>query len=807
MRRRTLFLVGVMLGTATAATPVQGADTASGAAPVAATRQETAVEGTVRAAEQPQRLAGVSIILEGRGSASGTRQEVVSGDDGSFMFESVPAGEYQITAGILGRRMATRDVTVVAGETARVSFSLEIEALSLDELVVTGTVLPTSVREVPTPITIVSRADIERLAPRNVAELVRTAVPGAVYTDEGPGARYGVFSVRGVSGLGAASTLKVYVDGVEVADPAYVTNLDPGIIERVEVISGPQASTIYGSRAISGVMQIFTKRGSGGDWRSPQLSGAVELEMVESPHVGGTPQAPEYRVSLAGGDSRFGYHLGFSRKEEPQWVDLLVQQDRNFVGSVNFALGNVNVSASSRIQDGLNEFSWNPITRRIFQDVGIRANPPERQLFVSNLETHSLAIGYEGPWGWKSDFRWGFDRYEGSYFDAVPDALFNYTVRSWDTSRSSYAFNLTKRLELSADVHSTLVLGRDASRYLLTGHNRTEVSDWRDYQRPPDDYDNEQRSDGYFGQVQLGFKDAVYFTGGLRSDRSPEGSSFGQTWSPRVGLTGVRQAGEFTIKPRIAWGQSVIVPGDRQVAGEENESSVLLANPDLRAQKQRGYDLGVDVLYRDKGSIGLTFFDQDPIDLIELVLMGSDVSGSFPFPRSISQYQNLHRVNNRGWEVKIEAQPMPQLALNVNYGRTKSTVLELDESYVGDYEAGQTLDERPLWTASMGASLTPRTGTTFNLDLTYLAGWRQADFVNFWGDIFSGNYNPVAKPYPTGYQIDYPGFTKLNMSLTQSITGGMSAFIHVYNLTNNDNFERINTAVPRPRSWTFGLRF
>ena len=130
MRRRTPFLMGVMLATATATTPVQGAATASGAAPVTATRQETAVEGTVRASEQPQRLAGASIILEGQGNAAGTRREVVSGDDGSFMFESIPAGEYQITAGMLGRRMATRDVTVVAGETARVDFALEIEALS-----------------------------------------------------------------------------------------------------------------------------------------------------------------------------------------------------------------------------------------------------------------------------------------------------------------------------------------------------------------------------------------------------------------------------------------------------------------------------------------------------------------------------------------------------------------------------------------------------------------------------------------------------------------------------------------------------
>lgn len=169
-------------------------------------------------------------------------------------FESVTAGDYRITVGMLGRRLETHDVTVVAGQTTRVEVALVVEAVTLDELVVTGTVLPTSIREVPTPVTIVSRADIERLDPRNVAELVRTAVPGAVYSAEGPGARYGAFSVRGVSGLGAASTLKVYVDGAEVADAAYVTNLDPSIIERVEVISGPQASTIYGSRAISGVM-------------------------------------------------------------------------------------------------------------------------------------------------------------------------------------------------------------------------------------------------------------------------------------------------------------------------------------------------------------------------------------------------------------------------------------------------------------------------------------------------------------------------------------------------------------------------
>ena len=162
------------------------------------------------------------------------------------------------------------------------------------------------------------------------------------------------------------------------------------------------------------------------------------------------------------------------------------------------------------------------------------------------------------------------------------------------------------------------------------------------------------------------------------------------------------------------------MPTDNQVAGEESEFSILLANLDLRSQKQRGYDLGFDILYGQLGSIGLTFFDQDPIDLIQLVITGSDTSG--PFPRTVFQYQNLHRMNNQGWELKVEGAAhlpaLPERKLRPN----ESTVVELDESYTGDYEQGQTLDERPKWTLSLGASLTPRDGTRVNADLTYLSG-------------------------------------------------------------------------------------
>lgn len=521
MRSSIPTLAGVILATAVSTISVQAANLEFTTTPALTTIQETAVSGSVRAAEQPQRLEGASVVLEG----GGTRRETVTDEDGRFTFESVPPGEYQITANVIGRRSGTMDVTVVAGQTARVDLRLDPEPVTLDELVVTGTILPTAVREVPTPVTIVSRADIERLAPRNVAELVRTAVPGAIYNDEGPGARYGVFSVRGVSGLGAAATLKIYVDGAEVADPAYVTNLDPGIIERVEVVSGPQASTIYGSRAISGVMQIFTRRGSGGDWRSPRLSGSVELEMVESPYVGGNPRAPEYRVSLAGGDSRFGYNLGYSGRQEPEWVDLLAQEDQRLFGSVNVTVGRLQAQASIRTQDGSNYSSWNPILREVYQRVGAPDNPPNRQRFISRLETNSLSLGYEATSWWNHELRMGFDRYEDSYYGVLPNENGQYSVRSRDTNRTSMAYNTTIRRELTTDVTGTFVLGADRSEYSLTAHNPIDVSDWRDYDRPADDFTNEIRSDGYFGQVQLGFRDAVFSTPTTASRRARSSNS------------------------------------------------------------------------------------------------------------------------------------------------------------------------------------------------------------------------------------------------------------------------------------------
>jgi outer membrane receptor protein involved in Fe transport len=761
--------------------------------------QNGAVTGRVTAAEQGRGLANVAVTVEG------TNLTTVTGPDGRFNFPDVPPGQYSVTASILGRRSVTHDVSVRTGETTRVDVVLEIGAISLDALVVAGTVVPTAIREVPTPVTVVTRADINRLAPRNVAELVRSMVPGAIHTNEGPAARYGSFSVRGVSGLGAASTLKVYIDGVEVSDPAYVTNMDPAIVERVEIISGPQASTIYGSRAISGVMQIFTRRATAGHWTRPTLSGKVALQQVESPYVSGDARGVEYGTTVSGGDLSFGYTGGVNIKDEPQWLDLLAVRNRNFFGSVNFSRGRFDGGISARYQNGYDEPFWNPLYRQLFQATGRPDNPPSTEVYDSRLETYSVRLGFRAaPW-WQHNLTTGYDGFERHWYNRLPNANSQYGVRLNDTYRTSLAYNTAIQRRLTADLDAKVVLGADRSRYKLDSYGTIFVDNWRSYPRPELSTAWRRNSDGYFGQAQLGHKDRIFLTTGLRADRYPSGSNVGTTWSPRVGLTGVLDLAGFTIKPRVAWGQSVIVPDERAVGGDESPSSILLANPDVRSQLQRGYDAGLDVFLPGTTFVGITYFDQDPIDLIELVRVGTDTTGASP--RAIFQYQNLHRVKNRGWEIKVEAQPLPQLSLGANYGRTRSTVRALDASYSGDYVVGQRIPGQPGWTASARAAYSPVNGTNFSVDMFHFASWRAADFYGYLSDIYSGTYNPSERAYPSGYLMDYPALTKWNAGVSQALPRGLTVFGHVHNLTNSDRFERLNMIIPQPRTWTFGLRF
>lgn len=131
----------------------------------------------------------------------------------------------------------------------------------LPEVVVTASRWEEPVESVPQDVTIITRADIEKKGVPFVVDLLRFQPDLQVVQNGGPGT-VATLLMRG----GESDQVLVLVDGFKFNNPttgsADLSSLLTTDIERIEIIKGPQ-STLYGSEAIAGVVNIITKKGAG----------------------------------------------------------------------------------------------------------------------------------------------------------------------------------------------------------------------------------------------------------------------------------------------------------------------------------------------------------------------------------------------------------------------------------------------------------------------------------------------------------------------------------------------------------------
>lgn len=134
-------------------------------------------------------------------------------------------------------------------------------AVKIPPIVVTAERLPTSVDETLAPVTVITRADIEATNPQSIDDLLRLQPGVDVARSGGLGGNTSVF-LRGTN----SNHVLVLIDGVRASSPASGLfawrQMSPAQIERIEIVRGPRA-TLYGSDAVGGVIQIFTRQPEG----------------------------------------------------------------------------------------------------------------------------------------------------------------------------------------------------------------------------------------------------------------------------------------------------------------------------------------------------------------------------------------------------------------------------------------------------------------------------------------------------------------------------------------------------------------
>ena len=198
--------------------------------------------------------------------------------NGEYQILNMPPGTYRIEARFIGYKTASQEVTVIANQEVTVDFQLLTDILEMSEIVVTGTGSSIEKRKLSATVDVINIKAIEEAPVTTVDQLLQGRVAGAIVRMQSnqPG-QGGLVNFRGITSVFSEQTPVIYIDGVRV-DNSNSTSVSYGgestsalselltnDIERIEITKGGAASTLYGSDAANGVIQIFTKRGNIGE--------------------------------------------------------------------------------------------------------------------------------------------------------------------------------------------------------------------------------------------------------------------------------------------------------------------------------------------------------------------------------------------------------------------------------------------------------------------------------------------------------------------------------------------------------------
>lgn len=261
---------------------------------------EGAIYGVVTDSVSGEPIASVLVGIRGS-SLRGTTDST-----GRYTIGRVPEGRQVVTTKMMGFRQDEREVVVIAGQAQRIDFSLRYTQTSLQEVILTATG-PRRRLELGSDIVVLNVDSIVRTQPvASVTDLLETRVPGLTIqrTSGAPGDPSRV-RLRGATSAMMSNDPIVFVDGVRIyseqsndragnlagcagkdgcrtanyATPSPLDYMDINSIERIEVVKGPSAATMYGQDAANGVIVITTKKGRPGPprWTVSAEMGTTEM--------------------------------------------------------------------------------------------------------------------------------------------------------------------------------------------------------------------------------------------------------------------------------------------------------------------------------------------------------------------------------------------------------------------------------------------------------------------------------------------------------------------------------------------------
>jgi vitamin B12 transporter len=673
---------------------------------VSAQSGTTAITGHVKD-PQGANLPGATVTLYGRERTFSIN--TTTDANGAYRFEKLAPGEYLVEAGAKEFASATaQQVVVEQGKAATLDISLELSGVR-STVVITASDTPQSVDEVSKAVTVVDKQEIDDRDESAITESLRT-VPGLrVQQLGGPGS----FTSIKTRGLRSEDTA-VLIDGLRFRDAAatqgdasgYLEDLIVTDVSRVEVLRG-SGSSLYGTNAIGGVINLVTDEG-GGPFHGSVLGEGGGLGFFRG------------RGQVAGGarDNTIVYSAGFSQLNVTRGIDGDDEtRNTNGQGRVLFRLtptstlsGRVYAS-NSRLQlnnspEGVGALPATGIIE------AIPLSPAELLRFESGVPASQLDVGPATfiPAANDPDNLRKANFFSGAIvFTQRPTEAFGYTLsyQGLATNRSNIngplgigfqPFGGTDRSEFDARIHTVSARFdvRAGSANLISGGYEFESENFRNSSFPPDPASNSnvdvtQKSHTVFVQDQVRLMDdRLQLSGAFRAQlfRLDQPLFTPAASSPYAGLAVLSPPTAYTGDGSIAYmfrssgtklrghvGNGYRAPSLFERFGTFFDSFfgyLVLGDPRLKPDRSIAFDAGIDqTLYKNHLRASATYFYTELQKVIIFDFSGLIDPATDPFGR-FGGYLNTNGGIARGVELSLEANPTRTLNLSAAYTFTKA---------------------------------------------------------------------------------------------------------------------------------------
>ncbi|HTI65228.1 MAG TPA: TonB-dependent receptor [Gemmatimonadaceae bacterium] len=614
---------------------------------------------------------------------------------------------------------------IAAGVTLAVALPVaaqQPDTARIAPVVVTATRVPIGLLDAPASVSVITGDELRLRGSTSLASALAW-LPGFDFAQSGSFGSTTSLFVRG----GESKYVKVLVDGVPLNDPGGAIDfggLTTDNVERIEVVRGP-ASVLYGADAVTGVIQIFTRRGSG----APRTVVSARAGSYASRDADATVLG-----SLGVGD----YSLGIAR-HDTHGIYAFNNSYHNSVASAATHLvldERTSVAVSLRYTDG--QFHYP--TDGGGEVVDSNAQQSQERTVLSADLSRRVAPWLDAQLGLTSSSTTGDA-------DDQPDVPGGSGSESIDRTRRR-GVDLHANLALPA--HGVLTAGlqgeqedeRSESQFSFGGSQSASL------------FRAARRNAAGYVQAIVSPVRQITLTMGARHD---DNERFGKFGTYRVG--GVWRVATAT-RVRLSAGTAFREP----TFFENYATGYVTGNPALAPERSGSWEVGVRQSFAgDRLSVGATHFDQRFRNIIDYT--GSTESCG-------ASYCNVARALARGRELDAQLRATTNLLLDANLTHLETKVLTpgYDTTSGGLYHAGESLIRRPTTMWNVGASWTDRRGAV-DVRLMHVGSRGDRDF----------------RPYPAVPVVD-AAYDRVDLGATLPLAefaprlSALEATLHVENL-------------------------